>query len=591
MVVLVCFILVEKTEYVEAADNSVVRNTKFTTMEEMQSKINGINGINWSPVYLTEVENEYWTFCNQSMLGGTNITIDLAKNAYQDLEMLLDNGYIMDYQTLSDYCAEYLAKVDGKPDAFYETLENCLDNPYLENKPSASVTATTYNGRDYAAVFDAQYYYDTNADLQKAIGYEPAELLRHFVEIGINEGRQGNASFNVTEYAKIMDADVLTKMELSSAYTSLPAGKAEPVGKYSYAWANYYGKYLGHYESTMATEENENVSSSEAEENTTEIYTETSTKSVYTNEKISFTLANQRPIAVMIPTDTAAQPSYGIGKADILYEMMEEGGISRQMAIIQDWQNLARIGNIRSSRLYYLETAKEWDSILIHFGGVAYMKGTIDADDMNNISGTYEYGTGGKAPGAGYFFRTTDRVAPHNAYISAAGILKACTQLGYQTNLRTVYYTKKHFTFSNDQNTISTYENVEDANTIDLSNVFTYTKSKLIYDEDTGLYLKYLHGKKQVDATTGEQLSFANVIVQNTKWEQLDSKGYLGFYMLDTTEDGYYFTKGKCIPITWKKTSDYGPTVYYDATGAEIQLQTGKTYIAVAQEGKKVLYY
>ena len=93
-----------------------------------------------------------------------------------------------------------------------------------------------------------------------------------------------------------------------------------------------------------------------------------------------------------------------------------------------------------------------------------------------------------------------------------------------------------------------------------------------------------------MDATTGKQIAFANVVVQNTTWKQLDKKGYLSFNVVDTTKDGYYFTKGKCIHITWKKTGDYTPTVYYDDNGQVVQFNTGKTYIAIAQDGKEVKY-
>lgn len=315
-------------------------------------------------------------------------------------------------------------------------------------------------------------------------------------------------------------------------------------------------------------------------------------KSVYTNEPVTAAQAGLRPIAVMMPTDKTAQPSYGIGNADILYEIMEEGNISRQLAVISNWQGLSQIGNIRSCRLYYLPVAKEWDPILIHFGGVCYMQGTIDAPDMNNLSGTLEYGVGGAKPGAGYFFRTQNRKAPHNAYISAAGIQKACAELGYQTSIRPGYYKSKHFTFAEGVNTLDQYgAQAATASVINLADVFSYTKSSLQYDPASGLYLKNLHGKPQTDALTGAQIAFANVIVQNTSWVPLDAKGYLGFQMIDNTQDGYYFTKGKAIHIRWVKTSDYEPTRYYDDNGNEIQLNTGKTYIAVAQAGKSVKFY
>ena len=320
-----------------------------------------------------------------------------------------------------------------------------------------------------------------------------------------------------------------------------------------------------------------------------EVLADEQVRSVYTNELVSAAQASQRPIAVMMPTDKKAQPSYGIGNAKILYEIMEEGEISRQMAIIDDWQGLSRIGNIRSCRDYYISVATEWDPILVHFGGVCYMQERITAPDINNLSGTNEYGVGGERPGSGQFFRTTDRKAPHNAYISGEGITKACNNLGYSLATRPEYYNPSHFTFAEGVNTLEQYGNAVPGNVIDLSNIFTYTKSYFTYDPATGLYNKNIHGKAQVDGLTGQQISFANVVIQNTKWAKRDANGYLAFQTVGSG-DGYYFTKGRGIHITWSKASDYAPTKYYDDNGNEIQFNTGKTYIGVAQEGRAVLY-
>ena len=578
-----------------AADNGAIRNTSFTTMAQMRTALGSSSTVSWSPVYLTEPESDYWTFADQDRPDTTDISINIAKNAYRNLEMLLDDGYTMDYDTLSDYCADYLKKKNGVKDSYYNVLSDCLKNPYLLNRPAAQVTATTYNGRDYSAVFDASYYASRYPDIAASVGNDPAELLRNFVEQGINSGRIGNSAFNITAYVAQTDAQQLADETASSEYRTLGSGAAAPLGRYSYSLANYYGKYLNHYASATATEYASGaVSSSTADpaaKTVAPVYTNTGTLSVYTNEPVSSTLANQRPIAIMMPTDTAAQPSYGIGGADVLYEIMEEGGISRQMAIIPDWQGYSRLGNIRSCRLYYIAAAREWDPILIHFGGVAYMKGSIDAPDINNISGTYEYGTGGKAPGAGYFFRTSDRSAPHNAYISASGILKACAQQGYSTSLRQGYYNAKHFSFAQGTDDLTQYGTASrNAASIDLSKVFTYTRTSLRYNTADGLYYKSLHGKPQVDAVSGRQLTFANVIIQYTNWKKLDKKGYLDFDMIDTTQDGWYCTKGRAIHITWRKTDNYEPTRYYDDNGNEIQLNTGKTYIAIAQAGRSAIF-
>ncbi len=53
---------------------------------------------------------------------------------------------------------------------------------------------------DYSEVFDADYYYQAYPDLQKSIGNNPAALLNHFVTVGMKEGRNGNAAFQVKAY-------------------------------------------------------------------------------------------------------------------------------------------------------------------------------------------------------------------------------------------------------------------------------------------------------------------------------------------------------------------------------------------------------
>ncbi|MCR4588404.1 MAG: DUF3048 domain-containing protein [Lachnospiraceae bacterium] len=315
-------------------------------------------------------------------------------------------------------------------------------------------------------------------------------------------------------------------------------------------------------------------------------------RSYLTNEWVTEDVYNQRPLTVMMPTDAAAQPQYNIGNAGVLYECMEEGSISRQLAVIDDWHEMEKIGNVRSCRLYYIYMASEWDPILVHFGGVYYMQDLITRPEINNISGTNEYGTGGEAPGSGAFFRSSDKSAPHNAYTSGEKLLKACDSLGYSLTHRDQYFEPDHFTFTSgsNPNTLEGAKGVDTATKIDLSDVFPVTRSYLEYDEETKTYKKYLHDSKQIDAVTGDQLTFTNVIVQYTDYYVLDEKGYLDMHMVDSKKDGYYFTQGKVIPITWTKTDLYSPTKYYDMDGNELVLNTGKTYIAIAQSDTNVIY-
>ena len=191
-----------------------------------------------------------------------------------------------------------------------------------------------------------------------------------------------------------------------------------------------------------------------------------------------------------------------------------------------------------------------------------------------------------ESPGAEEFFRAYDRKAPHNAYISGAGIIDASNKLGYSLYTREEYYNEKQFCFAETLNTLEQYESAIVAKKISLAEIFPYSKTAFVYNENDGLYYKSIHNLPQIDGLDRTQLSFANLIIQNTKWCYMPDNKYLYFQIIDNTEDGYFFTKGKCIHITWEKAADHLPTRYFDDYGNEIELNEGKTYIAIAQKGK-----
>lgn len=306
-------------------------------------------------------------------------------------------------------------------------------------------------------------------------------------------------------------------------------------------------------------------------------------------------LAESRPIAVMFPTDKGSQPQWGIGLASVLYECMEEGTISRQMGIIEDWQDLEKIGNIRSGRDYYGYWAMEWDAYFVCWGGPFYLVDIAERPEFEYLAAVRIGVDNRNAPakGAGAFWRPSgEKATIHNGFTDGESLSKYISSLGYDTEHRDEYWEEEHFQFASASapNTLEDISGSFDATEIDLSAIFPFTGSALEYNEEEGVYYKYLHGNEQIDMITGDQLTFTNVIVQNTNWEyQIDGK-YLKFQCVDNTQDGYYFTNGKGIHITWEKESDYAPTRYYDDNGNEIQLNPGKTYIAIAQKGKDVSY-
>lgn len=312
-------------------------------------------------------------------------------------------------------------------------------------------------------------------------------------------------------------------------------------------------------------------------------------RSRLTNEWIDSSVANTRPIAVIIPNESAAIPHYSLSEASVIYEANVEGRMSRMMAIYEDWQNLSKIGNVRSLRTYYAYWAFEWDAFIVHYGGPHFINDLIAEPTTQHIDGNL-------SSDSAAFFRDSSRSMPHNGYATGAGLTKVIQQKGYSLSYRGMTDSYHYnFTTKSSPNALTQYgSEAKNATYIDMSGCYPLTRCYFEYNESDGLYYRSQHLSSStdgphIDGANNEQLTFKNILVQYVKYEEL-SGGYLVFQCHDTTRDGWYFTNGRGIHVNWEKTSDYGATRYYDDYGNEILMNTGKTMVCVVEEGDSFTY-
>lgn len=289
-------------------------------------------------------------------------------------------------------------------------------------------------------------------------------------------------------------------------------------------------------------------------------------------------IGNRRPVAIMLNNLKAAQPMSGVSYADVVYEYVVEGAITRLMGLFENYDGLEKIGSVRSCREYFVYTALEFDAIYMHFGQATYAVELLDKDYVDNINGL---GPAGDVS----FYRTTDRQAPHNVYTSDKGINAGIDMLGYRRDHYEGY--KGKFKFC-DLDKEVTNENGESAKHIEPK--YKINKPWFDYNEKTGKYDRFQYDGPQIDDLTGEQLSYDNVILQYNYWVQLDDKDYLAF---DCHKGGIiqYCTKGKWIPGTWQReineeNYDLSAIRYYDMDGNEIEINNGKTFVCVIQDSE-----
>ena len=252
--------------------------------------------------------------------------------------------------------------------------------------------------------------------------------------------------------------------------------------------------------------------------------------------KLPTTFAGKdRPIAVMIDNNINAMPQAGLLEADLVYEIIVEGGETRMMAVLKG-KDVEKIGPVRSSRHYFLDYALENDAIYVHFGWSPQAESDISTMGVNNINGLYYDGS--------YFWRVSEKYAPHNAVISTKNILKVAENNEYRT-------------------------------TSEQKPVLNYVADEIELED----------GKEAETITIpySDYNTTKNIIVtfaENYSLNDGSGKGRQGLENIGKLK-GYYITNGKAIEITCEKTSRTTQTVYKDLQGNEIKVNDGKTFIQI----------
>ena len=303
-------------------------------------------------------------------------------------------------------------------------------------------------------------------------------------------------------------------------------------------------------------------------------------RSELTNEWIDESLKDQRPIAVMVDNEKTALPHFGVADADVVYEIMNStlnDRITRFMVVVKDWDKIEQLGSIRSARPTNFMLAAEWNAVLCHDGGPYFINEWAAKDYSANFSGGFARFSNGKAAEFTEYI-TYDKYTNSSKGKTYDGLQQRFANSHYTTTYNE-YYQGEHFKFAADEVTFADRSDAVAANTIELP--FKHNGSTLKYNEDTKTYDYYEYGSAHKDADSNTQLTFENVILQDTTFAEL-GEGYLIYNAIDSGRAGYYITEGKAIAITWSKTSENGITHYYDkSTGEEIQINTGKTYISM----------
>ena len=294
-------------------------------------------------------------------------------------------------------------------------------------------------------------------------------------------------------------------------------------------------------------------------------------KSWLTGEYVPEAVGNRRPVAFMIDNVKDADPPSGISQADLYYECEVETDLSRICAVFENYDELAKIGPLRSCRDYFISLAAGLDDIYCHYGQAAYALPYLESDDVDNLSGLMSYPYNA-------FYRDSPHAAPHNAYTGGEQINELIKTLGYRTDHREGYKGQLNFRAVGDEDPLS---EGRDAAYVKIG--YPFNDPYFVYDEETGLYSRFQHDSAHTDLENGEQLKVKNIILEYQSGARYQDTVYLHYHTWNAGK-GKYISNGKAVDITWARKTFYSPVVYKTADGKPLEINTGKTWINIIRK-------
>lgn len=265
------------------------------------------------------------------------------------------------------------------------------------------------------------------------------------------------------------------------------------------------------------------------------------------------------PVVVMVENHPDARPQTGLDRADVIYEALVEGGVTRFMAVYST-TDAEVVGPVRSMRDYYVYWASEYQPIFAHIGGSPQSYNAIAATGVRHFEESPAYG----------YWRSRERYAPHNAYLDTAAVRAAAERLGMLG---------KGAFAALVQHPDWPVPRSEAASRVFVTYPGGY-RVAWIYDQATKHYRRSMDGHAHVDAATGEQLAARALILQRVSTRSIDAEDRQAMEVVGQGKIAYVID-GQAGVGTWRKASPTAPTYFYDAAGERLVLPPGQVWIQV----------
>lgn len=322
----------------------------------------------------------------------------------------------------------------------------------------------------------------------------------------------------------------------------------------------------------------------------------------------------RRPVLVMLENHLESRPQSGLTAADIVYEAVAEGGITRFMGVFycRAMGSGEKVAPVRSARIYFVNLAQEYNTpMYVHVGGgnCSRDEGTKQCVSDKRAWAIEELAKiGWRYPGGNDIDTTADSGVPmlmrdynrlgvevtlateHTMVGSLSEIWKAAEKRGFTSQMKNEKQNWmggfKPWKFADGKASEGKTNKIAFSfwdNQPDFDVVWDYDSASNTYKRTEG-------GKAHVDLENKQQIAAATVVIEFAKETgPIDTNHHL-LYDIIGTGDVLVFQNGTVIKGTWKKTKATERTVYLDSKGKEIEFTRGQIWIEILPKGNTVAY-
>ncbi|TBL68023.1 DUF3048 domain-containing protein [Paenibacillus thalictri] len=245
-----------------------------------------------------------------------------------------------------------------------------------------------------------------------------------------------------------------------------------------------------------------------------------------------------RPIMVLINNHPSARPQSGLSYADVLYECLAEGEVTRIAAIYRHPAFAEPVGPVRSIRPYFIDLGKIYDALQVHAGGSPDGYTKLEEEGIDHLD---EITNAGR-----FFWRESFRKAPHNLYTDISKLEQGARKLTFreQPEDRAVFK----------QAEAEPVEGTQPGTQIDVTFLLDSYKVSYRYDPDQQVYKRLINGAAHLDLDNNRQLETENVVILGADHKVLDNEGRRDITLIGSGQ-GYLVQKGKAQVIEWTRKS------------------------------------